>query len=101
MSVPWSTAFHSRERCWPGRSTLTRGIRIGLTSASTIVPHAAPIITPTAPSTTWPVHAHCVHASQRDHVGYVGTPDALCGIGGRDTTRVHGVILDALALLGG
>jgi hypothetical protein len=66
-----------------------------------IVPHAAPIITPTATSTTWPVHAQCVHASQRDHVCYVGTTDAICGIGVLDTTRFHGVIMDPLALIGG
>src|SRR5438132_4467870 len=70
------------------------------TSESTILPNAAPMITPTAKSTTLPLKAKFLNSSNRDQVCCVGVADAICFIGLLDTTRFRGLIIGSLSPLG-
>ena len=64
-----------------------------LTSESTTLPNAAPMITPMARSTTLPLNAKFLNSSNRDQVCYVGTTDAICLIGSLDNARLSGLII--------
>src|SRR5215470_14413320 len=79
---------------------LTRGMRMSLTSASTSLPNAAPIIMPMARSTTLPLKANVLNSSKSDQGWRVGTADAIGVIGALDSARFNGSILCSLSTLG-
>src|SRR5919197_4391305 len=70
---------------------------ICFTSESTILPNAAPMITPMARSTTLPLNAKVLNSAKRDQVCRVGTTDATCLSGSLDSARLNGLIIDALS----
>src|SRR5262249_35138846 len=71
-----------------------------LTSESTTLPNAAPMITPMARSTTLPLNAKFLNSSNRDQVWRVGTTDATCLIGSLDSARLNGLIIYFLSARG-
>src|SRR5262249_59162790 len=73
---------------------------MSLTSASMILPNAAPMMTPTARSTTLPLNAKFLTSSKSDQVCRVGTTDATCLSGSLDSARLNGLIIDFLSMRG-
>jgi hypothetical protein len=71
-----------------------------LTSESTTLPNAAPMITPMARSTTLPLNAKVLNSSKSDQVCRVGTTDAICLIGSLDSARLNGLIIYFLSARG-